>query len=161
MVDLILGNLHFALLILSLIFGAFNWSGEAFCRYMLLFPIGIGGLCVFILHAFAPEYAAARLGWAISPFQFQVAAADLGIGVAGIVGFWRSWDFALAVTLIVVGFFMGAAFVHIIEGLFARDYTIGNIGGNLYTDLLIPTLLTLVLCYWNQEKKMSYREGKH
>ncbi len=38
MLDLILSNFHFALLMLSLVLGAFSWTGEAFCRYMLLFP---------------------------------------------------------------------------------------------------------------------------
>lgn len=147
-----LGNYHFALLILSLILAAFHWSGESFCRYMLLLPIGVGGLWGFLLHAFAPEYTAQKIGWAESPFQFQVAAANLGLGVAGLVAFWRSWDFAFAVTLMAVGLLMGTAFVHLFEGLFGKDYTVANVGGNLFTDLLIPTLLTLVLCYWYQEK---------
>lgn len=150
--DLILRNFHFALLLISLALAAFHWSGESFCRYMLLLPIGVGSLCGFFLHAFEPEYIAHKLGWVESPFQFQVAAANLGLGVAGIVAFWKSWDFAFAVTLMAICLLMGTAFIHIFEGLFWRDYTIGNIGGNLYTDLLIPTLLTLTLCYWYQEE---------
>ena len=153
LINWMLENYHFALLIVSFICAAFNWSGESFCRYMLLLPIGVGGLFGFVLHAFAPEYTAQKIGWMESPFQFQVAAANLGLGAAGIVAFWRNWDFAFAVTLIAVSFLAGTAFVHIFEGLFGKDYTVANVGGNLFTDLLIPTLLTLVLCYWLQEKK--------
>ena len=151
-IDLIFRDFHFVLLLLSLALAAFHWSGESFCRYMMLLPIGVGSLFGFFLHAFAPEYTAQKLGWVESPFQFQVAAANLGLGVAGIIAFWRSWDFAFAVTLMVVCLIFGTAFVHIFEGLFGGDYTTGNVGGNLYTDILIPTLLTLVLCYWYQEK---------
>lgn len=151
--DSIAMNFHFVLLILALFLGIFRWSGESFCRSILLLPIGIGSLCGFVLHAFFPEYTAQKLGWAVSPFQYQVAAADLGLGIAGILAYRRSWDFAFAVTLMTTGLFAGTAFIHIIEGLFEKDYTSINIGGNLYTDLLIPVLLTLVLCYWCQEKK--------
>lgn len=151
--DIILANFHFVLLILALFLGAFKWTGESFCRYMLLLPVGIGGLYGFILHVFASDYTARKLGWTSSPFQYQVGAANLGLGLAGILAFWKSWEFALAVTVMTVGFVMGSGFLHIFEGLFDEDYKIGNIGVSLYTDLLMPALLTLVLCYWYQEKR--------
>jgi hypothetical protein len=53
------------------------------------------------------------IGWADSPFQFEVAVANLGIGLVGVIGFWRSRDFALAATLMASCFLGGAAFGHI------------------------------------------------
>jgi hypothetical protein len=144
---------HFSLLmlILALALSATSWSGQVLCRYLLLFPVGVVGLFGFFLHAFAPVYAAERIGWQTSPFQFEVAAANLGIGIAGITAFWKNWDFSLAVTLIASFFIIGGAYSHLLEVLFAEDYRPANTGMIIYPDILIPLLLVLSLCFWKRE----------
>ena len=147
----ILNHFSLLMLILALALSATSWSGQVLCRYLLLFPVGVVGIFGFFLHAFAPVYAAESVGWQASPFQFEVAAANLGIGIAGITAFWKNWDFALAVTLIVFFFIMGGAYSHLLEVLFAEDYRPGNTGMIIYPDILIPLLLVLSLCFWKRE----------
>jgi len=150
-------NVPICLLALSLFAAGFTWTGESLCRWMLLLPIGLRGLWGFAFHAFASQEAAAFVGWQQSPFQYEVAAASLGLGIAGIVGFWRSWEFALAATLMAFFYQEGAAVIHIIEVLFEADYHLGNAGTVLFTDLTAPFLLVLGLCLWKQEIRQKER----
>lgn len=148
---------HFPLLmlILAMTLSARSWSGEVLGRYLLLLPIGVVGIWDFFWHAFEPGYAAARVNWPTSPYQFEVAAANLGLGVAGITAFWKNWDFALAVTVMAFFFIEGAAYVHLLEVLFAEDYALANTGAIIYPDILIPIILVLALCYWKRETKQN------
>ncbi|MBA3238944.1 MAG: hypothetical protein H0T62_11445 [Parachlamydiaceae bacterium] len=147
----ILGHIPLILMGLAIILYMFKWTAEALCRYMLLLPIGIGSLWNFAFHTFAPEYAAHFIGWQSSPFQYEVAAANLGLGLAGIVAFRKNWDVALAVTVMAFFFLMGKAYAHLLEMFFAADYTSGNIGAILHAELLIPLLLALSLCLWKRD----------
>lgn len=147
----ILGSFPLFLTALALILYLFSWTGEALTRYLLLLPIGLGGLWGFILHAFFPDFAASHIGWPSSPFQYEVAMANLGLGIAGIVGFRKSWDYALAVTLVVACFLGGTAYIHIVEIFGMEDFAPGNVGTILYSDFLIPLLLAISLCYWKRE----------
>lgn len=151
----ILANFPLVLLIIALICAAFRWTGQALCRWILLLPVGVGGLWGFAFHAFMPEYAAQYIGWEPSPFQYEVAAANFGLGVIGIAGFWKSWDFALAATLMADSFLWGAALVHLIELLIERNYAPGNAGTILHTDILVPLLLSMGLCMWKQEIRIK------
>jgi len=126
--------------------------GERLTRYLLLLPVGITGLWGFYYHAFYPEFAAQMIGWATSPFQFEVAVANLGIGLAGIIGIWRSRDFALATIIVVSCLFWGAAFGHIRLIIEQADFAPGNAGSMLYTDILIPFSLWLGYFLWRKGK---------
>jgi len=62
---------------------------ETVIAYGFAFNIGISGLYAFMGHAFFPNKVAAYIGWPPgSPFQFEVAIADLSFGVLGILCFW-------------------------------------------------------------------------
>lgn len=61
--------------------------GKIFTRYLLLLPVGIGGIWGFYFHAFYLEQSAEMIGWNTSPFQFEVAVTNLGLGIAGILDF--------------------------------------------------------------------------
>ncbi len=149
--EFLTGHFSLLMLILAMALSATSWSGQVLCRYMLLFPVGVVGIFGFFLHAFAPVYAADRMGWQTSPFQFEVAAANLGVGIAGITAFWKNWDFALGVTLIAFFFIMGGAYSHLFEVLFSQDYNPANTGMIIYPDILISLILVLSLCFWKQE----------
>lgn len=155
--ELVLGNFPMFCLILAFLIVLFfkreKSFGEMMTRYLLLLPMGLGGLWGFYYHAFYPEMSAELIGWANSPFQFEVALANLGMGVVGIVGFWRSRDFALAAILMVSCFLWGAAFGHIREIFLQDNYAPGNAGSILFSDLLIPASLWLGYLLWKQPKR--------
>src|SRR5215471_15104156 len=59
-------------------------------RYLFLFPLGLLGLWAFIGHVFFDGQSAASIGWAPSPFQYEVGVANLGLGLASLYARLRS-----------------------------------------------------------------------
>lgn len=108
-------------------------------RYILVFPVGLMGLWAFMGHVFFPSQAAASIGWAPSPFQFEVGMANLGIGLAGLIGaFLGSPGFRAAVGVVALGFLGGAGIGHAIQIEETGNLASGNAGPIFYTDFLTP-----------------------
>ncbi|MBB3773063.1 hypothetical protein FHS55_003694 [Angulomicrobium tetraedrale] len=108
-------------------------------RYILVFPVGLMGVWAFIGHVFFAEQAAASIGWAPSPFQYEVGMANLGIGVAGLIGgFLGSPGFRAAVGVVMLGFLGGAGVGHVVQVAETGNQAAGNAGPILYTDFLTP-----------------------
>lgn len=119
---------------------------RALLRYINLFPVGLMGLWGALGHIVFPAQSAAAIGWATSPFQTEVGLANLGMGLAGVIAaFWRDWGFRAAVAVMMAGFLGGAGINHIIEIGRTGNLAAGNAGPILYTDLLTPLLLIILL----------------
>lgn len=119
---------------------------RALLRYLNLFPVGLMGLWGALGHLVFPAQSAASIGWATSPFQTEVGLANLGMGLAGIIAaFWRDWGFRAAVAVMMAGFLGGAGINHIIQIGKTGNLAAGNAGPILYTDLLTPLLLVILL----------------
>ncbi|WP_428030986.1 DUF6790 family protein [Ancylobacter sp.] len=108
-------------------------------RYIMLLPVGLQGLWAFTGHVFFAERTAASIGWATSPFQTEVGMANLGIGMAGLIGaFLGSPGFRAAVGVVAVGFLGGAGIGHAIQIEETGNLASGNAGPIFYTDFLTP-----------------------
>ncbi|WP_322994258.1 DUF6790 family protein, partial [Castellaniella sp.] len=80
-------------------------AAETLLGAINLFPVGLMGLWAALGHIVFSEQSAQAIGWAPSPFQFEVGVANLGIGVAGIIAaFYRDWGFRAAVAVVTCGF---------------------------------------------------------
>lgn len=119
---------------------------EKLFAYFLLFSIGIGYLYNFIIHVFFAEMAAHFIGWANSPFQYEVGFASLGFGVVGVLAFRSSWGFRAAAVIAPAFFSWGAAGGHVYQMLTNHNFAPGNAGTVFWTDILMPTF-GLVLLY--------------
>ncbi len=154
-IRIILSNFTLVTLVLAVIFSLIPRYGQSFgetlARNMLLLPIGLVGVWAFYYHAFHPEMAAQIIGWQTSPFQFEVAVANLGMGLAGIIGYWRTKDWALAVAVVNSCFSLGAAYGHIHQMIEVGNYSPGNAGTILYTDIAIPILLWIGILLWKKD----------
>lgn len=74
---------------------------ESLLQYLLPISIGVMGIVSFISHLFFSEETAKMIGWAAgNPFQYEVAAANLSIGIAGILCIYYKKGFWLATALI-------------------------------------------------------------
>lgn len=124
---------------------------DIFVGYILFFCVGFGGIWGFVYHAFFPEIAAKFIGWANSPFQFEVAVANLGIGMAGLFALRASRGYHIATTIFVTCFFWGAAVGHIVQMLSAANFAPGNSGAIFIDDILLPLLLIIFLL-WGRKK---------
>jgi hypothetical protein len=118
---------------------------EALIKYQMLMTIGVSGIYFFLLYGLFPEKVAQHVDWPASPFQFFVAAANLGIGVIGIFGYWEKYGFRLAVTLMASCFYLGAAAVHLFQIFQMPTQGFANSGSMFYMDLAIPFILIVLL----------------
>jgi Na+/melibiose symporter-like transporter len=116
-------------------------------RYLFLFPVGIQGLWAFVGHVFFAEQAAASIGWATSPFQYEVGVANLGIGLAAIYAAFRGFEARLAVTIAVACFLIGAGIGHIRDIIATGNLAPGNAGPIMVTDFLTPIALLVLLFF--------------
>jgi hypothetical protein len=123
--------------------------------YLIFFNIGIMGLMAFIAHTFRAEETAALIGWpAGSPFQTEIAVANLAFGILGLMSLRFRGLFWLATVIGYSLFLLGAFIVHWLEFLKgnAAPYNSGIFVW--FGDLALPSLLMFLLwAYLRNEKK--------
>jgi hypothetical protein len=146
----VLRNLPVFLFVTALVFAWLSRSAtpiaDRLLAWILLLPIGVTGLWAAVFHLFFPEVAAADIGWEPSPFQFEVGMADLAMGAAACVSFWRNLDFKAAVVTINAIFLFGDAIGHVQQMIAAGNFAPGNAGVPFYGDLIFPALsITLLI----------------
>jgi hypothetical protein len=111
---------------------------EKLLAWHVFWVIGAGFFYNFIMHSFFGAMAAKFIGWADSPFQFEVGTASLGFAVVGFLAAFRSFDLRLAAIIGPGIFTLGAAAGHIYQMVKAHNFAPGNAGVIFYMDILIP-----------------------
>ena len=86
---------------------------EVLLLYLLVFFAGLGGLMGFLGHTFKAQEIALKIGWQPSPFQFEVAVANLAFGVLGIMCIWQRRGFRTATGIGYAIFLLGCAYGHV------------------------------------------------
>ncbi|OGT36937.1 MAG: hypothetical protein A3F11_09175 [Gammaproteobacteria bacterium RIFCSPHIGHO2_12_FULL_37_14] len=163
-ITLALENLGFLLFLLAIIIALIDWpiqrirgqasAYEVFYRWTALLPLGFTALYAFAMHAFFPIYTASIIGWQNSPFQFEVAAANLGFGMIGVLSFRASYGFRLATVIGNTFWLWGDAVGHLYQILMSRDLTVGNAGTWFWMDIIIP--LVLIICITRLKTQPSF-----
>ena len=157
-ISLIMEYVPFTMLATSILIGATTGLGArsrsamvtSMIRYMMLLSIGATGIWAFLGHTIFAGTTASFIGWPPSPFQFEVALASLGIGLAGLVGFKQTFNYWLALAIVVSVFYWGAALGHLYQMIFHGNFAAGNVGIVLYMDILIPLLLNFLLVQYKR-----------
>ncbi len=163
-VFVLISNYFFTLFIIGLVAGLISLLSkpkplgittvaEAFFSYYMLFPVGISNLINFVFHVFFGDMAAKFIGWDNSPFQAEVGFASLGIGIAGVIAFKASLPFRCAALIPPAVFSLGAAGGHIYQMIMAHNFSPGNVGLVLPSDIIIP--IAGILFLW-----LSYKHRK-
>ena len=120
---------------------------EDVARVVLMYAVGIigfHGFINFVAHTAFADEVAASIGWAAgSPFQTEVAGANLGIGLIGFLGFWRR-SFWLPFIFAKTGFMWTAGVAHIIDIVENGNLAINNAGPMLWWDLAMPVALMIL-----------------
>ena len=161
---LLIGNYFFILLIIGLVAAwlsllkkpkqlKINTVAEAFLSYYMLFPVGISNLINFVFHVFFGDTAAKFIGWENSPFQAEVGFASLGVGIGGVLAYKASLPFRVATFIPPAAFSLGAAGGHIYQMIVAHNFSPGNVGLVLPSDIIIPVVGLIFL--W-----LSYKQPK-
>lgn len=113
---------------------------EILLKYALFFNVG----CLFIVGSagqflYAPEIAAG-VGWGWSPFQYELAFSELGLGIVGLLaplfrkGFWLATIIASSVWL------MGGSAVHL--------YSLWYEGNAAITTANFVIIWNIVIAFW-------------
>jgi hypothetical protein len=126
---------------------------EKLLAWYVFFSIGIDNFYNFVMHVFFGEMSAAFIGWADSPFQFEVGTASLGYAAVGLLAAFRSYDLRLAAVLGPSIFTLGAAAGHINQMITAHNFAPGNAGIIFWTDIFIPLFGFALL--WLQRRDIN------
>ena len=119
---------------------------EIFLLSFLVISVGFGSIWAFIGHFFLSAQVAASIGWAPgSPFQSEVAFANLSIGVLGLLCYWIRDNFWTATVIASSIFLLGNAYGHILNMILYSNYAPGNSGSILYMDIIGPIILIVLL----------------
>ncbi len=115
---------------------------KTFILSFLVITVGFSSLWAFIGHTFFASQIASYIGWAPgSPFQQEVAFANLAFGVLGILCYWVRGNFWTATIIGVSIFLLGDAVCHISNMFSTSNSAPGNAGAVLVLDILVPLLL--------------------
>jgi len=122
---------------------------EMFLLHSLVVIAGAGGFFFFSGHMFNSQRIAHGIGWrAGSPFQKEVAVANLVFGVLGILCIWFREGFWIATTIGFSVWLLGAGMVHVREMVRHGNRQPLNAGAILFFDIGIPVvLLALLIAY--------------
>jgi Na+/melibiose symporter-like transporter len=134
---------------------SFGFVVERLLRYILIFPLGVQSLWAFFCHVFIPEQTAAAIGWATSPFQYEVGVANLGIGIASLYAAFAGFGVRAAVAVMATGFLGGAGIGHIRDIASSGNFAPGNAGPILYTDFLTPIAVLVLLLMSPRSKPVA------
>jgi hypothetical protein len=119
---------------------------EVLLLYLLVFCAGLGGLMAFLGHTFKALEIALKIGWQPSPFQFEVAVADLAFGVLGILCIWQRRGFWTATGIGYAVFLLGCGYGHVREMTLHGNFSPYNAGPVLWVnDLAVPVVILLLL----------------
>lgn len=127
---------------------------ERYLAWLLLLAVGVDGIWAGIFHIFFPSIASGQIGWAASPFEFEIGVADLALGIAAAISFRRSLSFMSGVATYAILFYVGVAVGHFHQAFARGDYAPDNFGM-----LLLVTLLRAVLLSWLLRAAWRIREA--
>lgn len=153
-IEVVLKDFDLAMFVLAVLFiilhklvvGGRISQYEIVYRWVAFFSIGLVGVYTFVMHAFYSDIASASIGWAASPFEYEVGVADLAIGVLGVCSFNASFGFRLATVTAASIWLLGDAFNHISQLILSGNVNPGNAGTWLWLqDLVVPLLLLMCI----------------
>lgn len=114
-------------------------------QWMLSVGLGLPSLWAALSHAIFAERVAQSIGWAPSPFQKEIAGANLGIGLGAIAASALGPEAAWAMTIMAAGFLWSAATVHVTDMVRRHNFAINNAGPIFWWDILTPLTLLIAL----------------
>lgn len=126
---------------------------RTFLLWILAVNVGVCGLLGFTAHTLMADNVALFIGWMPgSPFQFEVAIANLMMGVLGFMCLWFEADVWFVTIVSTTIFGWGAAYGHVRDITLNHNYAPGNAGLPLYVDIILPVVLIVLLIAYKATK---------
>lgn len=162
LISFILGNIEIPLLVVAIVVTIVKLR-RAGARHevmtlsytlwgeVLFYCVGLGFVYIWYFHAFLQQFAAPAIGWQPSPFEWELAWAELGLAVIAMLSLWRGYEMRLAATLVFAIFSFGAAAQHIHQMVTMHNYSPGNAGSILwFGDIALP-IFVLILAFASRD----------
>ncbi len=96
-------------------------------------------------HAFAAELVARSIGWPASPFQKEIASANLGLGLGAIAPAFIGRPAGWAILLVSASFLWSAAATHVWDMVKRKNFAINDAGPIFWWHIITPLTLLMVL----------------
>lgn len=114
-------------------------------QWLLFLALGLLSLWSAFSHAVFTDRVARSIGWASSPFQHEIAGANLGIGLGAIAASVLGASAAWTMFVVAASFLWSAAAVHIADIVRSKNFAINNVGPIFWWDILTPLTLLMAL----------------
>ena len=124
-------------------------------RWFLVFSVGVSFLTSFVMHSFFGATVAHAIGWAPSPFQFEVGTASLGYALVAFLAAFGSLSLRLAALVGPAAFLWGGAAGRLMQVQHVQAQIPGYLDSMPAANLFIP-LIGFILLAW-QAKAQSRR----
>ncbi|MFF4754559.1 DUF6790 family protein [Streptomyces sp. NPDC002514] len=131
---------------------------EIWQRWWVIGALGCGSLWMTLSFLTMPGAMAETIGFARTPFQFEIAFANLGLAVLGFRAASASPRERLTVGLSAAAFLWGAVVGHLDQWFAHGDHAPGNTGGVLLYDLLIPAVV-IAMALRDMRQASALRSG--
>ena len=115
--------------------------------YLFFIYVGLMGVLTAYAHVFRPVQTSASIGWATSPYEYEVGMADLTVGVLGILCIWFRGNFWLATAIANAVWLLGDAVGHVRQVLLLNDHAANNSGIFLYAEIVTPLVILWLTLY--------------
>ncbi len=113
--------------------------------WMLALSLALNSLWAAFAHAFFAAQVAHSIGWPPSPFQHEIAGANLGIGLGAIAASMLGRRAAWTMFVVSASFLWSDAGVHVYSMLESSNFAISNAGPIFWWDILTPLTLLIAL----------------
>jgi hypothetical protein len=149
---ILIASLPIILYLLAVLLGLFgvHLPGGAddlgpLAQWVLFLALGVTSLWSANAHAFATERVAGSIGWPASPFQKELAGANLGMGLGAIAAAFIGQPAAWAIVLVGASFLWSCAATHVWDMMKTKNFAINNAGPIFWWDTITPLTLIIVL----------------
>jgi hypothetical protein len=115
--------------------------------HLLFIYVGLMGILTAYAHVFRPIQTSASIGWATSPYEYEVGMADLTVGVLGILCLWIRGSFWLATAIANAVWLLGDAVGHIRQIILNNNHAANNSGIFLFAEIITPFVILFLAFY--------------
>ncbi len=134
--------------------------GRALLSWLFIFPLGTQAVLDFVTYGFLPQTMADQFGWAPSPFQMQVAFANLGLGAASFYAAFAKRPARIAVGLAVACYLVGSGLSLVNNILDGDDLAAGVASAVLLQNFLTPVAVLMLLFLLPQRDQAGARPAE-
>ncbi|HEY2701937.1 MAG TPA: DUF6790 family protein [Pseudonocardiaceae bacterium] len=117
---------------------------EIWQRWWAVAALACGGLWMTVSFVTIPDFMSQTIGFPRTPFEFEIAFANLGLAIMGFRAVHASARERITIGLGAGMFLWGATIGHLYQWFANGDHAPGNGGGVLVYDVLIPAVMIIL-----------------